>query len=296
MKTLSIISLFLVWHSVASGQITDHIVYKQEVNLAYLLAIKEAKYPESLQKLEAVKNKYGFLYGEEYRLQSYCYKMLGNDSLAAISLKICWSSPSFDMRTLWYIAELNPAKLMKGFNESEIAVVHEGFDNSVKICPKNADSLYQVFEKLSIDDQNVRNEWLANREAFQYKIDSVNQAHESFIENYVLKYGYPGEKQLQFKDAEVWLILIHSSDGKEFYERMKPIFLEEVRKGNMSPIYFANFVDQHQFYNKLPSVYQSLVYDNHPYVNTEAERLQISKNRHEIGLVDLEFSNPTFED
>ena len=296
MKNRSIISVFLLVGSSVFCQVTDHIVYKQQVNQAYLLAIKQGKYRECMQKLDSVKKAYGFLYGEEYRLQSYCYKKLGNDSLAALSLKTCWSSPSFDMRTLWYVAELSPGKLMKGFNESEIAVVHEGFDNGAKICPKNADSLYRVFEQLSIDDQNVRNEWLANREAFQDKIDSVNRAHEIFIENYILKYGYPGEKQLQFRDAEVWLILVHSSGSEEFYQRMKPLFLEEVRKGNMSPIYFANFVDQHQFYNKLPSVYQSLVYDNHPYVNTEAERLQISKNRYEIGLVDLEFSNPTFED
>jgi hypothetical protein len=286
---------FVLCISIVQAQSFDHIVYKQEVNQAYELAIKQANYTESLRKLETVKKNYRMLYGEDYRLQAYCYKMLGNDSLAALSLKTCWSVPSFDMRTLWYVAELDPGKLMKGFNEHENQVVNEGFDNAMENRPKNADSLLKVFDKLTVEDQDVRNEWIGNEEAFQYKIDSVNHAHEAFIENYVRKYGYPGEKQLQFMDWGVWLILAHSSGNEEFYQRMKPVFLEEVRKGNMSPTYYANFVDQHQFYYKLPSVYQSLVYDNHPYINTEEERKQISKNRYEIGLMDLEFTHPKFE-
>jgi hypothetical protein len=99
---------------------------------------------------------------------------------------------------------------------------------------------------------------------------------------------------LQLMEAEVWIILIHSSGDEAFYQRMKPVLQEEVRKGNMSPIYYANFVDQHQYYTKLPSIYQSLVYDNHPYNNIEKERKQISKNRNEIGLLDLEFTKPKF--
>lgn len=293
MKQL-ITSLFALSISLAEAQSFDHIAYKQEVNQAYELAVNQANYTESLRKLETVKKNYRILYGEDNRLQAYCYKMLGNDSLAALSLKTCWSVPSFDMRTLWYVAELDPGKLMEGFNDYEKQLVNEGFDNGSNIRPKNADSLLHVFERMTSADQDVRHAWLADPEAFQSKIDSVNRAHEAFIENYVRDYGYPGEKQLQFMDWEVWLVLVHSSGNEAFYQRMKPVFLEEVRKGNMSPTYYANFVDQHQFYNKLPSVYQSLIYDNHPYVNTKAEREQISKNRYEIGLMDLEFTNPKF--
>jgi len=288
-------SFFVLGISLAHAQSFDHIVYKQEVNQAYELAVNQGNYTESLRKLETVKKNYRMLYGEDYRLQAYCYKMLGNDSLASISLKTCWSVPSFDMRTLWYVAELDPAKLMKGFNEYENQLIQEGYDKAMENRPKNTDSLLRVFAQLTKEDQDVRNEWVEDSKAFQYKIDSVNRAHEAFLEEYVRKYGYPGEKQLQFMDWEVWLVLAHSSGNEAFYQHMKPLFLEEVRKGNMSPTYYANFVDQHQFYNKLPSVYQSLVYDNHPYVNTKTEREQISRNRFEIGLMDLEFTNPKFE-
>lgn len=276
----------------ADAQSFDHISYKQEVNQAYITAVNKANYTESLRILEAVKKKYGMLYGEDYRLQSYCHKMLGNDSLAALSLKTCWSVPSFDMRTLWYVAALDPGKLMEGFNEYENQLVNEGFEIGAAIRPKNADSLLQVFRVLKEEDRIIWDEWETDREnkELQARIDIMNKEHEAFFESYVRTYGYPGEKQLQFMDSEIWVILVHSSGSEDFYQRMKPVFLEEVRKGNMSPVYYANFVDQHQMYNKLPSVYQSLSYVNKVYVNTKEEREQISKNRSEIGLVDLDFS------
>lgn len=287
---------FVLCISIVQAQSFDHIVYKQEVNQAYELAIKQANYIESLRKLEVVKKKYGMLYGEEYLLQSYCYKMMGNDSLTALSLKTCWSVPSFSMRTIWYVDQLQPGKLMEGFNEYENQLVNEGFENSAKIRPKNADSLLQVFQKLKEEDRIVSNEWVMDKENEEKRsrYDAMFREHEAFLENYVLAYGYPGEKQLQLMEEEVWVILIHASGTEEFYQRMKPVFLEEVRKGNMSPIYYANFVDQHQFYKKLPTIYQSVALTNHMFINTEEERKQISKNRYEIGLVDLEFSLPKF--
>ena len=298
MKTL-ITSFFAlsIYFTFAQSTSFDHILYKQEVNQAYLLAIKDANYTGSLQKLEVVKKKYGMIYGEDYRLQSYCYKMMGNDSLSALSLKTCWSSPSFDMKTLWYVDQLQPVKLMKGFSESEIAIVEEGFDNAAKMRPINADSLYKIFEVQSEEDRLVRDALSADPEnkEIHFRIDSLNRKHEAYLEYFTRNYGYPGEKKLQFAESVVWVILIHSSGNEDFYQRMKPVFLEEVRKGNMSPWMFANFVDQHQFYNKLPSIYQSLIYTNKPYVNTKEEREQISQNRFEIGLLDLEFTNPSFE-
>lgn len=288
--------LFVLYISIVQAQSFDHIVYKQEVNQAYLLAVKDAKYTESLQKLEAVKKKYGMLYGEDYLLQSYCHKMMGNDSLTALSLKTCWSVPSFDMRTIWYVAELDPGKLMNGFNEYQNQLVNEGFDNGAKIRPANADSLLQVFHKISEEDRIISDEWMMDKENKEQisRYQNMFREHEAFLENYVLKNGYPGEKQLQLMEQEVWVILIHASGTEEFYQRMRPVFLEEVRKGNMSPIFYANFVDQHQFYKKLPTIYQSVALTDHTFINTEKERKQISKNRYEIGLVDLEFSLPKF--
>ncbi|WP_430406334.1 hypothetical protein [Fluviicola sp.] len=286
--------LFVLCISFVQAQSFDHIVYKQEVNQAYMLAVKDAKYTESLQKLEAVKKKYGMLYGEDYRLQSYCYKKLGNDSLAAISLKTCWSVPSFDMRTLWYVEELQPDKLMEGFNEYENQLVNEGFENSAKIRPKNADSLIAVIDSLTYWDKFYRNQWHTNpdNKQFQDQLDLMNRVNEKLLEDMVRRIGFPGEKRLQLGEFCIWYVLVHSVGNEEFYQRMKPVFLNEVKIGNMSPWMYARWVDQHQFYYKLPSIYQTLT--DHPFMNTEKERKQISKNRREIGLVDLDFSLPKF--
>jgi hypothetical protein len=286
--------LFVLCISIVQAQSFDHIVYKQEVNRAYLLAVKDAKYTESLQKLEAVKKKYGMLYGEEYLLQCYCYKMMENDSLTALSMKTCWSVPSFDMRTIWYVDQLQPGKLMEGFNEYENQLVNEGFENGAKIRPKNVDSLLQVFHIISEEDRIISDEWMMDKEnkKLRSRYETMFKEHEAFLENYILKNGYPGEKQLQFMDGEVLLLLIHTAHNEEFYQRMKPVFLNEVKIGNMSPWMYARWVDQHQSYYKLPSIYQTLT--DHPYMNTEEERKQISKNRYEIGLLDLEFTDPKF--
>lgn len=282
--------VFVFCISYAPAQSFDHIVYKQEVNQAYASAIKEAKYEESLKKLETVKKKYGMLYGEEYLLQSYCYKEMGNDSLAALSLKTCWSVPSFDMRTLLSVPELDPGKMMEGFNEYENQLVGEGFEQAAKIRPKHADSLVQVFNKLNEEDRMITNEWInqKNKEE-RTRYDDMFNRHAAFLENYVLKNGYPGEKQLQLMDGEVLLVLIHTAHIEEFYQRMKPIFLNEVKIGNMSPWMYARWVDQHQLYFKLPSIYRSFD-TNEAALNTEGERKQISKNRFEIGMIDLKFS------
>jgi|GEM_PF-6229965 len=286
--------LFVLCTSIVQAQSFDHIVYKQEVNQAYLLAVKEAKYTESLQKLETVKKKYGMLYGEDYRLQSYCYKMLGNDSLTALSLKTCWSVPSFDMRTLWYVAELDPVKLMKGFNEYENQLVNEGFDNSAKLRPGNADSLKAVIDSMSHWDHFYRDQWLTDKGNvhFQAQLDSINHINEQLLEDLVRRIGFPGENKLQYAESCIWFVLVHSAGNEAFFQRMQPVFLNEVRIGNMSSWMYASWVDQYHFYKKLPTKYNTQVGFKDDFTKSELE--QISKNRYEIGLVDLKFTNPNF--
>ncbi len=289
MKQL-IASLLVVCAACAHAQSFDHIAYKQEVSPAYEMAIKEKKYAESLQKLEAVNKKYGMLYGEDYRLQAYCYKMTGNNSLAAQSLKTSWSSLSFDMRTLWYVAQLDPGKIMEGFSEAENALVYEGFDNSAKIRPKNADSLIAVIDSMTYWDQFFRTRLNDSPEDQKViaELDSMNRTNEALLEKMVRNIGFPGEKKLQFSEFSIWFVLVHTAGNESFYQRMKPVFLQEVRIGNMSPWIFANWVDQHQFYKKLPTIYNTQVGLKTAFTPQEAE--EIRKNRFEIGLMDLEFT------
>ena len=73
---------------------------------------------------------------------------------------------------------------------------------------------------------------------------------------------------------------------------MKPVFLNEVKIGNMSPWMYASWVDQYHFYKELPTMYNTQVGFKNDF--TESELKEISKNRFEIGLVDVEYSLSKF--
>lgn len=291
MKHLSIISLFLLLASSAFCQVTDHIVYKQSVVPIYKLAIEKHLFKESIDQLNRVKSKYGMLYGEDYLLMSYCYKEMGNDSLAAIYVKQACSVPTFDMRVTWYIKNLNPGYISEGFNEQNMKLKDEGFENSWNnYRAKNADSLRAVIDSMTYWDQFYRDQWHTNPDnaQFQQQLDSMNSRNEELLADMVRRIGFPGEKRLQLGEFCVWYVLVHSAGTEEFYQRMKPVFLNEVKIGNMSPWMYASWIDQHQFYNNLPTMYNTQVGLKSDF--TKAEREEISKNRFEIGLVDLEFT------
>ncbi len=286
-----ILSVFLLLTGFLQAQTFDHIVYKQAVVTAYKKAMEKRLFRESIDQLNAAKSTYGLLYGEEYLLMSYCYKEMGNDSLAAIYLKEACSVPTFDMRVTWYIRDLNPGYISTGFNEQHMKLKEEGFANSwSNYQAKHPDSLIAVIDSMTYWDQFYRNQWHTNpdNKQFQEQLDSMNARNEYLLEELIRKIGFPGEKKLQLAEFCIWFVLVHSAGSEAFYQRMKPVFLNEVRIGNMSPWMFASWVDQHQFYTKLPTMYNTQVGFKTDF--TEKEREQISKNRFEIGLVDLEYT------
>lgn len=294
MKRLTTI-LFVLCISIVQAQSFDHIVYKQAVCPIYKQALQKRVFQESIDQLNAVKTKYGMLYGEDYMLMSYCYKEMGNDSLAAIYVKQACSVPSFDMRVQWYIKDLNPGYISEGFNEQNMKLKDEGFEISWKnYHAKNADSLIAVIDSMTYWDQFYRNQWHTNPDSkqFQDQLDSMNRVNEQLLEEMVRRIGFPGEKRLQLGEFCIWYVLVHSAGNEEFYQRMKPVFLNEVKIGNMSPWMYASWVDQHQFYNNFPTMYNTQVGLKNDF--TESELKEISKNRFEIGLVDVEYSLPKF--
>lgn len=276
----------------ARAQSFDHIVYKQALLPVYKQAIEQHDFRNSILQLELVKARFGTLYGEEYLLMSYYYKELGNDSLAAIYVREACSVPSFDMRVTWYLPDLFIGNITKNFNEQNRKLKEEGFENSWKRRPSNADSLTAVIDSMTYWDQFYRNQWLSdkNNPVFGAQLDSINSRNEFLLEDMVRRIGFPGEKKLQLGEFCIWFVLVHSAGNEAFYQRMKPVFLNEVRIGNMSPWMYASWVDQHQFYRQLPTMYNTQVGLKNDF--TASELKEISRNRFEIGLVDLEFRNP----
>lgn len=267
------------------AQIEDHIAYKQAVNVAYEMAINDHLYQESLTELNRVEEKYRWLYCEEYLLKAFCYKSMKKDTLAALALKQAWSTPSFDLRTMWYVESMEYAMRLDQFNDYQKSLVQEGFENNAQIPRPLMDSLHELIEKMTNYDHLVRDENMRDplNAFWQRAIDSSNLAHQAFLENCVKTIGFPGEKLMGGYDFDIWFILVHSAGNESFFQRMKPLFLEEVRKGNMSPFMFATWVDQHQFYAGLPNIY------NTPNANqnklNQAQLAEVAKARFEIGLL-----------
>lgn len=287
MKT-TIILTFLLFISLKSGaQNFDNIKYKQAVNVAYELAINHQKFEDALKTLDHVESTYHQLYGEDYLLKAYCFKSMKKDTLAALALKQGWSLPTFDMRTMWYVSAIAYAISWDGFNEYQKSLVQAGFDNNAKIPRPYRDSLHQVIERMTNFDHLCRDENYKDTTNvyWQNAIDSSNLAHQAFFENIVKTLGFPGERLLGGYDYDIWFILVHTAGNEAFYQRMKPIFLEEVRKGNMSPFMFATWVDQHQFYNRLPNIYNT---PNANQIKLTPEQLAaVEKARFEIGLLNV---------
>lgn len=284
--------LFVLSCGFSKAQSFDHIVYKQQVSPIYKQVMQGRIFKESIDQLNGVKRKYKMLYGEEYLLMSYCYKEMGNDSLAAIYAKESCSVPTFDMRVTWYIKDLNYGYISNGFNEQNMKLKDEGFEISMKRYEaKKPDSLLAVIDSMTHWDQFFRNQLSYNPDdqKFQSELDSMDRINEALLEKMVKQIGFPGEKKLQLMEFSIWYVLVHSAGNEAFYQRMKPVFLNEVKIGNMSPWMYASWSDQHQFYNHLPTIYNTQVGLKEDF--TEEELKQISKNRFEIGLVDLEFKN-----
>lgn len=292
MKSTIILALNLFLYTLVSAQNFDHIKYKQAVNVAYEQAINEHKFQDALTTLDQVEKVYHQLFCEDYLLKAYCYKSMKQDTLAALALKQGWSTPSFDMRTMWYVRAIDYAISWDGYNDYQKSLIQEGFDNNAKIDRPFRDSLHILLENMTNFDHLCRDENFKDTANvyWQNAIDSSNLAHQAFFENIVKTLGFPGERLLGGYDFDVWFILVHTAGNEAFYQRMKPIFLEEVRKGNMSPFMFATWVDQHQFYNRLPNIYNT---PNANQIKLTAEQLEaVKKARFEIGLLNVELTFP----
>jgi hypothetical protein len=287
MKHLLILSFFLLLQVASFSQVKDHIVYKQEVIPAYQLAIDSGKFAQGIEILNRAKTKYGKLYSEEYLLLAYCYKKVGNNQKAAENLKTCWSEPSYDFSLIKNHKELNNGVIMEGFTKAQQNLVKEGFKNYDERKPSLIDSLQYWAMKMTLKDREARDRPVSPDEDNDHEIRRVNEENSEVLLMYMEVLGeYPGERQMQLFASEYFIVLLHTAEDEAFFGRMKPIFLEEVRKGNMPPSFYAAWVDYHQLYKKLPTVYNTNPLARKQF--SEAEVKAIRKNRFELGLIDVD--------
>lgn len=288
-KFLTLFFIVYISNFKLCAQDINYIRYKQDCNKAYCFALDSLDYDGCIKTLYKVKGKYDFLFCEEYVLLSYCYKKINRNTKSAKFLRSAWGNYAFDLNCLMQIDEIQPFKIMEGFSKHQNKIVSKGFIEAKKLRTNVSDSLLKVFARIDSLDQLVRTEILPDSNANTIKlqmeklryVDSLNLIE---FKNIIYKFGYPGEKLLSGNSESSSLILIHSSYNKTFYNEMKPVFLEEVRKGRMSPSHYVLWLDRHNLAFNLPLEYGILdvISENN---FTESQKAEIYKRRMELGLI-----------
>lgn len=288
LKPILILLIFISSQFNSIAQNFDHIEYKKDCNLAYISSLDNKEFKTSIQILNRTKDKYGILYCEEYVLMAYSYKKLKNNNRSAQCLKKAWSSPSFDFNCLMQIIEIQPNEIMSGFSKRQKKIVKEGFKNFAKLKNNTSDSLTKIFEYLDSLDQlprliNESNDSLFSNQKYT-SIKNTDSLNLIEFKNIILKFGYPGSKLIPGNCLIAFLMLTHSSGYQNFYDEMKPILFNEVKKGNMPPSDYVLWLDRHNHYFNLPLEFGILNIKNQNEFS-EIEKTKIYQKRLEFGLI-----------
>ncbi len=255
------------------------IEYKNNANNAYEMAIRDSSFREAIKYLNGLKKKYGFLYGEEYALKSYCFKMLGKSKKSAKNVGFLWSNLVLDWNYLFEINEISPPNLIAGFSKNEMKIVNKSYDN-FQTLPKHekADSIWVEIEKLLDRDQEYRMKEPFEREKVRFA-DSMNYLE---FKNIVLKYGYPGESfSYGGKCSRANVLIVHFADYPLFFNEFDPILINEVKAGRMPPSDYLRWLDRHVHREQNKSLYAFFYPPNTEKSSNEEIRL----NRLKFGVV-----------
>lgn len=254
MKISLLFLFFSFFYSISQSQI-NYIKYKNKCEKAYDLAIDKKEFQKSINYLENLNRKYKLL-GEEFFLKAYCYKNLNNLDSCASSLKQAYGSLFLDINITFPtgIKEIDPLKLTENFNENQLAVVQEGYQLFFSRLNQTADSLLVLFEGMLERDQNSRDILIAAEKNYNDSTSQVNLAklemrkvdleNQRILKELILKYGYPGYWLCPQGQGYLSLLLLHST-YEEFYKEMKPILLEELKKGHIGASDFANWEERY---------------------------------------------------
>jgi hypothetical protein len=289
-KSIKLFYLFLFQTIHIHSQTFNHIEYKKECDIAYRYAFDSMMYAKSILKIKEIELKYNKIYGEEYMLVSYCYLKQEKLNKSARMYKKAWSNFAFDLNCLIQTAEFEQDCFFKNFNKRQIKIAKKGYKNGQKLKTALTDSLVLVFDNLNNLDQEPRlklhndTSKVFRKMVFQEMeiVDSLNMIEYKKI---IYKHGYPGEYILPLNSTGApFLLLVHSSGDKLFYNEMKDVLLNEVKIGHMPPSDYVLWLDRHNEYCGLPLEYGILdLPSQNKFSQTEKE--EIYKKRLECGLI-----------
>lgn len=163
------------------------------------------------------------------------------------------------------------------YSEKDLKEMHIEYEKNLDISYR--DSIIAIFQY----DQKDR------RTNSKRLIDSLDRQKEHRIINLIMKKGYPTEKKVggnTFNDimspSYISVLLKHIS--LEGVKRIEPVLLEELKKGNCSPIIYAEMLDVRKIVAKeeSPFEYFGTISNVKP-----TNLIATNKARKSIGLPDL---------
>lgn len=289
MKTLILLIPILLIATFSTAQDFDHIIYKQECDVAYKLTFEKKKFEKSNAVLEEIEKKYGILYGEEEFLRAYNWKLLGDTLKASNCLATAWKGEFFDFKIIWESDKLNALEISKGFNEECMKIITDSWENPKYYDYCLEDSLKKVREEMDLLDQSMR---LVKTKSLSE--EELSNYHRQFIYNDSLNirrfqeiikvHGYPGPKIFPKNSGEFSTLLIHSSYYDWAFEELKPLLLEEVRAGRMAPSSYVLWLEKHNQEFNLPLEY-GIIGTPDQFDLTDPQKEVVLQKRLALGLV-----------
>lgn len=288
---LTLSSIFVICELFAQDY--DHVIYKQDFERVYELAIDSFQYKKAIKKWDELNLKYqDSLHTEEHMLRAFCYYQLGKKDKAAKCVREAWHHQICDPA---YLSQINGFKwlpMVSSFNKKQMKKVEQGYQFGSTLVSKDYDSLAYLVEKISTSDQIYRTGSLTEEERLKYKDSLIALAVRrdsldmlEFLRIYD-KYGFPGERVSTIFSMRLLVFMLHFADYDWFYTKMYPLFEEDVRRGRMPASLFLMWIDRHSHSNDRPAEYA--MYQNPKHFKATPEELETIKvKRFEKGVSKL---------
>lgn len=290
-KFLLILSFFLLIGRLFA-QNYDHVIYKQDFEPVYELAIDSFQYKKAIKKWDKLNVKYDdSVHTEEHLLRAFCYYQLGKKNKAAKCVREAWHHQICDPAYLSQINGFKWSPMVSSFNAKQMKKVEQGYKFGATLVSKDYDSLAYLVEKISTSDQTYRS-FLSEEDRLKYKDSLIALAVKrdsldmiEFLRIYD-KYGFPGERVSTIFSMRLLVFFLHFADYDWFYAKMYTSFEEDVRRGRMPASLFLMWIDRHSHSHEEPAEYA--MYQNPKRFKATPEELEIiKKKRFEKGVSKL---------
>lgn len=178
--------------------------------------------------------------------------------------------------------------------EEDKVYIKENLNDDYNEFLSNRNNDFAIFlDSLIETDQLYRAETFDLPDSIRFmKQDSIDSTNLMMLKTKIEQYGWPGYSMVGHNYAGVaFVVVLHGTrqfdKESEVFQFFESLLMDELKKGNFSPISFSNWIDQyHSVYLKKEQPYGSMANaDGVLYPIKDVEKC--NKNRLSIGLLPL---------